>query len=68
MSKSVSSLPTACAFVVQFHSMRDATRAHCTGRVEHIVSGQAVHFASWEELQAFIEQVLAAQADERMKG
>ena len=29
------------------------------GRVEHVVSGQAVHFHSLEELLAFIGQVLA---------
>jgi hypothetical protein len=29
------------------------------GRVEHVVSGQATHFASLEELLAFIVRVLA---------
>ena len=29
------------------------------GRVEHVVSGQSMHFASLEELLAFIDQVLA---------
>jgi len=28
------------------------------GRVEHVVSGQATHFASLEELLAFITKVL----------
>jgi hypothetical protein len=29
------------------------------GRAEHVMSGQATHFASWGELGAFIERVLA---------
>ena len=31
------------------------------GRVEHVVSGQAAHFATLEELLAFMTRVLAAQ-------
>jgi hypothetical protein len=29
------------------------------GRAEHVMSGIAAHFATWAELVAFIEQVLA---------
>jgi hypothetical protein len=54
------SLPTDHAFVVQFRAQTDATPPHCEGRVEHVVSGQATHFASWEQLARFIEQVLTA--------
>jgi hypothetical protein len=48
------------AFVVQFRTETDVEQGHCTGRVEHVVSGQATHFASLEELLAFIARVLAS--------
>jgi hypothetical protein len=47
------------AFVVQFRAETDVERGACTGRVEHVVSGQAAHFQSLEELLAFIARVLA---------
>jgi hypothetical protein len=47
------------AFVVQFRADSDVTRDCCAGRVEHVVSGQAAHFSSLEELLAFIARVLA---------
>jgi hypothetical protein len=47
------------AFVVQFRPKTDVARGCLKGRVEHVVSGQATHFASLEELLAFIGQVLA---------
>lgn len=47
------------AFVVQFRTETDLERGCCTGRVEHVVSGQATHFASLEELLAFMARVLA---------
>jgi hypothetical protein len=47
-------------FVVQFRAETDIEQGHYTGRVEHVVSGQATRFASLEELLAFIAQVLAA--------
>ena len=47
------------AFVVQFRSETNVAGGYVTGRVEHVVSGQATHFASVEELLAFIEHVLA---------
>jgi len=47
------------AFVVQFHTETKVACGQVSGRVEHVVSGQATHFASVEELLAFIEQVLA---------
>jgi hypothetical protein len=46
------------AFVVQFHRRTNVARGCIKGRVEHVVSGQATHFASLDELLAFIEQVL----------
>jgi hypothetical protein len=47
------------AFVVHFRVDSAVTRGRVAGRVEHIASGQATHFASLEELLAFIDQVLA---------
>jgi hypothetical protein len=54
-----SPLSPARAFVVQFRTETDVAGGCVTGRVEHVVSGQATHFASIEELLAFIWQVLA---------
>lgn len=56
-------LPTNRAFVVQFRSQAEATPPRYEGRVEHLVSGQATHFQSWEELQRFIEQILTSVAE-----
>jgi hypothetical protein len=47
------------AFVVQFRAETDLVHDRCTGRVEHVVSGQSTRFASLEELLAFMAQVLA---------
>jgi hypothetical protein len=47
------------AFVVQFRAETEIEQGRCTGRVEHVVTGQATRFASLEELLAFIAQVLA---------
>ena len=47
------------AFVVHLRINTDIPRRHIAGRVEHVVSGQSMHFASLEELLAFIDQVLA---------
>ena len=46
------------AFVVQFRAETDVEQGRFVGRVEHVVSGQAAHFASLEELLAFIGRVL----------
>ena len=48
------------AFVVQFRAEIDVGQGRYTGRMDHVVSGQAVRFASLEELLASIAQVLAA--------
>jgi hypothetical protein len=47
------------AFVVHFRVNSDVTQGRLAGRVEHVVSGQSVHFASLEELLAFIARMLA---------
>lgn len=52
-------LPANRAFVVQFQVTAPGSPEAVHGRVEHMVSGRATHFASWSELEAFIEQVLA---------
>jgi hypothetical protein len=57
------------AFVVQFHTETNVRRGKLRGRVEHVVSGQATHFASVEELLAFIGHVLATvQTPPRWRG
>jgi hypothetical protein len=55
------SLPAERAFVVQFDAAMRGSRGPVAGRVEHIVSAQAAHFRSWEELRAFMDRVLAAR-------
>jgi hypothetical protein len=47
------------AFVVHFRVNSEVAQGRIAGRVEHVVSGQATHFASLEELLGFIAQVLA---------
>jgi hypothetical protein len=51
-------LPAARAFVVQLHVEADPVQGRLTGRVEHVVSGQAAHFDTLEGLLAFIERVI----------
>ncbi len=47
------------AFVVHFRTNSDVTHGRVAGRVEHVASGQVTHFASLEELLAFMGRVLA---------
>ena len=51
-------------FVVQFDATTLGTQRHVAGRVEHLVSAQAAHFQSWEELQAFMARVLTARLED----
>ena len=60
---SQSRFPAQRAFVVQVAVAAPGEPDVPLGRVEHVVSGQATHFASWAELVAFIEQVLTARED-----
>ena len=46
------------AFVVQFRAGTAVEQGQYEGRVEHVVSGQAAHFQSLEELLTFIGRVL----------
>jgi len=53
-------LPVQRAFVVQVHAAAVVAQGQLAGRVEHVLSGQAVHFDTLEELLAFIARVLTA--------
>ena len=53
-------LPVQRAFVVQVHAAAVVAQGQLAGRVEHVVSGQAIHFDTLEELLAFIARVLTA--------
>jgi hypothetical protein len=46
------------AFVVEFSGDGTARDEHLSGRVEHVVSGQAARFASAGELLEFVQGVL----------
>ena len=52
-------LPVQRAFVVQLHATAVVAEGQLTGRVEHVLSGQAAHFDTLDELLAFIARVLA---------
>jgi hypothetical protein len=53
------SLPAKRAFVVQVHADAKVEQGQWQGRVEHLVSFQATHFQSIEELLKFIVKVLS---------
>jgi hypothetical protein len=53
-------LPVHRAFVVQLHATAAVAQGQLTGRVEHVLSGQAAHFDTLDELLAFMAPVLAA--------
>lgn len=61
MNEDAPSLPSNRAFVVQFRWRDAALSRGCNGRVEHVSSGRAGRFESWEELREFVERVLAAE-------
>ena len=50
--------PVQRAFVVQVHARAAVTHGQLAGRVEHVLSGQAVHFHAVDELLTFIVRVL----------
>ena len=51
------------AFVVQFRADAVVEQGHLAGRVEHVVSGQAIDFESLETLLAFMARVLRAERE-----
>jgi hypothetical protein len=57
------SLPSNRMFVLQFRIPDASAGSTCTGRVEHVASGRAGSFVSWEELRAFVEHVLGVQRE-----
>ena len=57
-SEPQSPLSVQQAFVVQFRAETDIAAGRFDGRVEHVMSGQATHFHSLEELLAFLARVL----------
>ena len=61
MPKNQPTLPAKRAFVVQVHADAQVKLGQWKGRVEHLVSGEADHFNSLEELAAFIVQILTEQ-------
>jgi hypothetical protein len=52
-------LPVQRAFVVQLHAAAAVAQGQLAGRVEHVLSGQATHFHTLEELLAFMARVFA---------
>ena len=55
------SLPARRAFVVQLYAEAQVEQGHFRGRVEHLVSHQAAHFESLEDLLAFIVSIVTQQ-------
>lgn len=53
-------MPANRAFVVQLHAEAQVEQGEFRGRVEHIVSMQATHFHSLEELAAFVAKVVTS--------
>jgi hypothetical protein len=43
------------AFRIQFRAEADIERGICCGRIEHVRSGDAAHFATVQELLAFVQ-------------
>ena len=56
-------LTPAGAFVVQFRADSDPLAGRAGGRVEHVQSGRAAHFASIDELLRFVSSALAHSRD-----
>ena len=46
--------------MVQLHATAVVAQGQLSGRVEHVLSGQAAHFQTLDELLAFMARVLAA--------
>jgi hypothetical protein len=63
MATTESTLPSNRAFVVQFRAEESESQPRFKGRVEHVVSGQAIRFESWECLQRFIQELLTKVSD-----
>jgi hypothetical protein len=57
-TEDVQRLPARQAFVVQVAVEADVARGYWVGRVEHVVSGEARHFQTLDDLLGFMAQVL----------
>lgn len=55
---------TGRAFRVHFRAETDVAAGVCTGRIEHLRSGDAAHFSSLEELLWFVASCLARHPSE----
>jgi hypothetical protein len=55
-------LPARRAFVVQVSVEADVAQGQWIGRVEHVVSGQARHFQTLEDLVRFIAWILTGES------
>ena len=65
MSEKDVSLPTNRAFVIQLQASSGASEVVHRGRVEHLASGRAMHFADEDELWAFVDSVLATECSDQ---
>ena len=45
---------TGRSFRIQFREEADLARSICSGRIEHLRSGDAAHFSTVEELLSFV--------------
>ena len=63
MAENQPSLPLRRAFVVQIYARARIEQGEFKGRVEHLVSHQATHFESLEELVAFVTRMLSKQQE-----
>jgi hypothetical protein len=57
-AEDVRRLPVRQAFVVQVAVEADVALGRWVGRVEHVVSGEARHFQTLDDLLGFMAQVL----------
>jgi len=55
-------LPIDRAFVLQLADDADVGAGQVVGRAEHVVSGRTVHFATLDDLLAFVAGVIANEA------
>ena len=58
LTQGSSMLPIRSAFVVQFTAEAGVMGGQWSGRVEHVRSGQTMHFHSLDDLLTFIARVL----------
>ena len=65
MSEKDVSLPTNRDFVIQLKAGSEASKVGHRGRVEHVTSGRAMHFADEDELWAFVHSVLATERSDQ---